>query len=233
MRRMKFIILTIIVTVILLVIEASVIKKVIGYEEEKTVIIAIKTIEVGAIIKKDMVKQMEMNVKDIHSNYITSMQEVVGKTAQEKIHIGEIILRNKINPEANHFVSDAKEDSRYFSLEFKGDQANGWWLNQGQLVDIIFVPDFKTLEEGERTVESEALKAKGVMKGGGVWRLSRIKIAAVIDENGKIIKNSRERVLLPKFISFEVTPEQDTFLAYAKGAGRLELSALPANISNE
>lgn len=227
MNKIKFLSLTLVITVFLLIIEAVVIKNAIGYENKKPVIVAKSIIEEGTTITKEMLKVVEFNAKDMHSNYISSFEGAVGKKPQQTIKEGDLVLLSSVDSTQDDFAHTTKEDARYFCLEFKGDQANGWWIKEGQLVDIIFIPNFKSLEPEEQEAQKNALKASGIIKGGGVWRLGKIKIAAIIDENGKIIKNSRERMLLPKFISFEVTPEQDTFLAYAKGAGRLEISALP------
>ena len=56
--------------------------------------------------------------------------------------------------------------------------------------------------------------------------LENIRIAGIIDENGKLADASDQKTA-PRYISFEVTGEQAAFLAYAKTNGQLELSSVP------
>ena len=41
------------------------------------------------------------------------------------------------------------KNSRLFTVEFRGDQANGCQLKEGQYVDIIFIPDEKNKDKGQ------------------------------------------------------------------------------------
>jgi len=62
-----------------------------------------------------------------------------------------------------------------------------------------------------------------------VWILSKIRIAAVIDDSGNILE-SGEYENKPRYISFEVNQKQAEFLAYAKSNGRLELSVIADSV---
>lgn len=57
--------------------------------------------------------------------------------------------------------------------------------------------------------------------------MGKIRVAAIISQEGKLIKND-DRYSLPKYICFEVNTEQDEMLAYAKSNGRIELSVIPS-----
>jgi hypothetical protein len=81
-------------------------------------------------------------------------------------------------------------------------------------VDIIYVPDMRAGSKEE------------VATNPNVIRIKHIRIAALIDDKGSLLKNEK-RVTLPRYISFEVDEKQDEFLAYAKTNGRLEISAEP------
>jgi Flp pilus assembly protein CpaB len=59
-----------------------------------------------------------------------------------------------------------------------------------------------------------------------VTAVKNVRIAAVIGENGKLIKEG-DRSSIPKYIAFEVSEEEAEFLAAAKGEGRLEIAVIP------
>ncbi|NLC68279.1 MAG: hypothetical protein GX754_05735 [Clostridiaceae bacterium] len=62
--------------------------------------------------------------------------------------------------------------------------------------------------------------------GTGVYRIRNIRVAALMDEKGRLIRNNKNEAI-PRYISFEVNDKLDEFIAYAKGNGRLELSVIP------
>jgi hypothetical protein len=133
------------------------------------------------------------------------------------------------------------KDNRLFSIEFKPDQVNGWWLKVGQYVDIICIPnDLKDIKQtnipvkikGDPTTANEIdVEAQDEIKriqpqthvNSGIIRLENIRIAAIIDEGGKLLANE-QRTSVPKIISFEVEQGQDEYLAWAKGNTRIEIS---------
>lgn len=92
-------------------------------------------------------------------------------------------------------------------------------MKEGQYVDIIFIPDEKKTVP---VIENETIKKED----SGIQRVRNIRIAALIDDKGKLVK-SLENMTTPKYISFEVDDKLDQFLAHAKSNGRLEVSAIP------
>ncbi len=60
---------------------------------------------------------------------------------------------------------------------------------------------------------------------GGVRVMKHIRIAGIIDQDGKLVDVLKTKSL-PRYISFEVTQEQAAFLAYAKRNGKLELACI-------
>lgn len=61
----------------------------------------------------------------------------------------------------------------------------------------------------------------------GIYRISNVRVAALIGENGKLARDSDKSGVIPRYITFEVNNRLDEFLAYAKSSGRLELSVVP------
>ena len=157
-----------------------------------------------------MLEMKEVSIGLAHSKSITDIDKLVGEKTKMNIEAKEMILDSKIykENEKKERIPVKSDNNRLFTLELKGDQANGWWIDVDQYVDILFVPSQKS---EERTVE----------------RMGKIRVAAIISQEGKLIKND-DRYSLPKYICFEVNTEQDEMLAYAKSNGRIELSVIPS-----
>ncbi len=194
-------------TVALVITEIMIIRSVSRFEPEVEIMYAKTKIECDAVIDSGMIEMRKVGVNYLHRLSIRDARDAVGKSARLDIEQGEMILSSKLGEEDKK-IEVVDRNKRLFSVAFNGDQANGWQISPDQYVDIIFVPG-------------------DVMKGGQQSRvLKNIRIAAVINENGRIYKGS-DNTTAPKYISFELTEEQAGFLAGAKGEGRLELSIVP------
>lgn len=216
MKKVSFIILTLVLAVILLAIEVVIVKSASKYEPESSIVFAKTRIPENTVIQEAMLLEKKVNISMIHRQSIRNIRDAIGKRARIGIEEGEMILTGKLSRGDEMEEIEVKDkNNRLFSVEFKGDQANGWWLMTGQYVDIIFIPNEKA--------RGQAVQQQVVTS---IQRLRNIRIAALIDEKGKLLKNYG-RSTLPKYISFEVTDEQCEFLAYAKSNGRLEISVIP------
>ena len=82
----------------------------------------------------------------------------------------------------------------------------------------------ETLEIQESSI-ARVTYAVPVEVSGGVRVMKNIRIAGIIDQDGKLVDVLKTKSL-PRYISFEVTQEQAAFLAYAKRNGKLELACI-------
>jgi len=218
MKKISLILLTLILTFVLLVVEVIIVKSVSRYEPEFDIVYAKTRIHEDTILQPEMLQEKKVNASLVHRQSIRSMKEIIGKKVKVDIEEGEMMLSPKLYADSEiEEIKITDKNNRLFSIEFKGDQANGWWLGEDQFVDIIFVP-------GER-LQSNMYKS-GWTDIYPVQRLRNIRIAALIDDRGKLLKKG-EKTTLPRYVSFEVTDEQVEFLAFAKGSGRLEISVIP------
>ncbi len=210
MKRTKLIIVTIILSVVLLAAQIYIVKVGSEYEAKVKVAFAKEYISANTEITADMLEMKEVNIGLAHPKSITDIDKLIGEKTKMNIEAKEMILDSKIykENEKKERIPVKSDNNRLFTLELKGDQANGWWIDVDQYVDILFVPSQKS---EERTVE----------------RMGKIRVAAIISQEGKLIKND-DRYSLPKYICFEVNTEQDEMLAYAKSNGRIELSVIPS-----
>lgn len=229
MRRIGTVLAAFLIIVLLVVIEIVVIKSASNYEPTSEVVFAKIKIPEKCKITANMLEVKKIGLGLIHGMSLKDIRDVEGKKASMEIEAGEMILSGKLGYEGMESIEVRDKSKRLFSVEFKADQANGWWLITDQNVDIIFIPDKNQLTSGEMLGDGSPAgveKASRIYDGNRVQKLRNIRIAALIDENGKLLKN-KDRTTLPRYISFEVTDDQTDFLAYAKSNGRLEICVIP------
>lgn len=212
MKRFKMLVAAVILTVILVGAEIYIIRAATSYEPMTEVVFARVRIPEDTLITGEMLEIKKVGLGTVHKLSVHKPENIAGKRSATDIESGEMVLSSKVgSSDAMEKIKVKDKNKRLFSVEFKGDQANGWWLLTDQNVDIIFVP-------------GETGTSGGVVND--VKKLENIRIAALIDERGKLLKNN-DRSTLPRYISFEVTDRQAAFLAEAKSRGRLELSVIP------
>lgn len=242
---MKKILIVVIMIIALLAVEVILVKSAANYEPMVEVIYTKTKIAEKTVITEDMLTRKKINFSLVHSQSIKSEADIVGKKALIDIEANEMLLQSKIGQVIemeNIQLSD--NNNRLFSIEFKPDQVNGWWLKVGQRVDIICVPnDLKDIKQDsiinkhreaptapnqistETEVPGENQQAQQQTKtNNGIIKIENIRIAAIFDEGGKLLKNE-QRTSVPRIISFELEPGLDEYLAWAKGNARIEISA--------
>lgn len=241
MKKINLIFFTVILVVILLGIEVVIVKSAVKYEPLVDVVYAKTKIASQKEIKPEMLYQKKINISMAHSQAFRDIKDLTGKKSKVEIEEGEMILSGKLG-KANEMeqIEVKDKNNRLFTVEFKGDQANGWWIKVGQYVDIIFIPNEKPTASNYIKEQPDLPQTTAVLNGNKqfvgistdnsveVRRFRNIRVAALIDEKGNQLKNSN-RETLPRYISFEVTDSQDEALAYAKSNGRLEVSVIPEN----
>lgn len=233
MRKISFILATFVLAVTLLVVEIIIVRSAARYDPQVEVVFARTNIPEKTVIQENMLDRRKIDLHLVNKQLVKDLNDIVGKEAKIDIEEGEMIFKSRIgnrNEVEEIKVIDTK--NRLFTVEFKGDQANGWWLMADQYVDIIFIPTHssKNLTENENNISSRQYQNSMDISSATLCckptRLRNIRVAALIDDKGNLLKNSRKDTL-PRYISFEVTDVQDEFLAYAKSHGRIEISVIP------
>lgn len=234
MRRLNLFVVSAILAAVFLLAEVAFVKNMSGYAPMETVVFAKTKISRDSFIKVDMLIEKKIDSHFAHKLSLKNNNLVVGRKAIMDIEEGEMLLTVKLGtPDEMEKIKVKNTANRLFSVELKGDQANGWWLMTGQYVDIIYVPNYRPgISDQQQTV---VLKGANADKDVGnktkstllnVQKMKNIRIAALIDDKGKLLSNN-QRTSLPKYISFEVSAGQDEFLAFAKTNGHLEVSVIP------
>lgn len=237
MKRINRILVTGCLVVVLLIAEIVIIRTVSGYQSKTKVVFTKVNIPEGTLIKENMLEIIEVDAGIVPKSAVRNVKEVAGKEAGIDMAEKEMVMTEKLRaPGESGKIKVVNEGNRLFSVEFKSDQVNGWQISAGQYVDIIFIPDgnaglqtdgseegngqfngYEVFNNVERLVSSHAFP--------GIKVLKNIRIAAVINEQGELLKGN-DLSGTPKIISFEVSEGQDHFLAWAKSHGRLEISLI-------
>ncbi|MEG6612770.1 SAF domain-containing protein [Pseudoclostridium thermosuccinogenes] len=230
MKRLYMALIVAVAIVALVATEVVIIRSLSNFEPKIPVVYAKRQILPQDEITADMVEIKNVNISYVHKLAVRRMEDVVGQKARVAIESGEMILSSRIG-----YVDDIpaielkKTENRLFTVEFKPDQANGWWLLVDQYVDILYVPDEEpTIVVAQASAPQYSQnQARHGYDESKVVRLSNIRVAAIIDERGNLLSNGK-RDIVPRYVSFEVDDKQDAFLAYAKSHGRLEISVRPS-----
>ncbi|HHW01036.1 MAG TPA: hypothetical protein GXX36_15990 [Clostridiaceae bacterium] len=249
MKRIKRILVTGCLVIVLLIAEIIIIRNVSGYHSKVEVVFTKTAIPEGTVIEENMLEIKEVDMAIVPKNAVKHVKEVVGKETGTNMDEREMVVTGRLREAGeSDEIKVVNEGNRLFSVEFKSDQVNGWQLSAGQYVDIIFIPNdntnLQTDNIGSQTDNKE--EDKDLNKGGedptnnltnniesleysnscpGVQILKNIRIAAIIDEKGELLKGN-DITGTPRIISFEVSERQDHFLAWAKSHGRLEVSLI-------
>lgn len=223
MKRIGWIGGALLIVCILVVVEMAIISNASGCEAKACAVYAKAGIDKNTVITGDMLEVKEIDAGMVHRDALRNIEDAVSKRAAMDIQAGEMMLEAKLLSDVSGMPEAKDKDNRLFSVEFGVGQANGWQLSDDRYVDIIFIPN-----HGEQKEEPPA--ASGVVpaapESNGVKVLKNIRIAGLIDKEGKLLDNL-DSDEVPGYISFEVTPDQAAFLAYAKSNGKLELCLIP------
>ena len=222
--------MTVILAILTLVVEVIIVRTASSYEPQINIVYARTKIPAKTRITEDMLTIKKVNISYAHKLSVKEMGKITGRIAKIDIEENEMMLESRIDADSmQNSIKVSDPGNRLFTLDLKGDQANGWLIKEGQLVDILFIPVEKPGVRGlnnEQNFQFKKIKDAWQLQEGCVLRLKKVRIAAVLDEKGKILERN-EKYLIPKYVCLEVNDIQDEFLAYAKGNGRIELSVVP------
>lgn len=228
MKRRTIYIFTILLAIILISVEAYVIKVVTNIEPEIEAVFSTKKIPAKVIITPDMVTVKKINVSLVTLQTIRSLNQVIGKASITEIEGGEVIKSFRVaEPLSLKEIKVLNPDNRLMSVDFKADQVNGWYLASGDFVDIHYTPNAAANINIEKREQIEDPFQRSLME---FHVFDNIRVAGILDDKGQVIMEiTREQ--LPKLISFEVTKDLAKFISAAKTTGKIELSVIQTEIS--
>lgn len=182
MKKLGWIIGTAAVTVIVLVIELMLISKASGHETTEKVVFAKVSIDENSVITRDMLEIREVASDLVLNSTARSIEEAESKVSAMRIEAGEMLLKSKLRDEDDNVIEVSDKSNRLFSIRFETDQANGWQLEEGQLVDLICIPDDD--QQGQILTSNENGKiAADIPASAGEEEVSPIYEAAAVRVN--------------------------------------------------
>lgn len=229
LKRPKTLIVALVLLAVLLVVEVFVIKKASDYEPKIKVIYAKVKIPAETVISKDMLVEKEVALSLVNINAIKDTAEAIGKAAKFDIDEMELLSKSRLMEKVEEKKIELENfNNRLITIKFEPDQVNGWWLDDR--VDIIFIPNENSADKPKSAMinnmqQNDETSEKAVYDSSGIVRLENIRVAAIIDESRRLVEDIVDTTYSPVLVSFEVSTDQDKFLAWAKYNGKIEVSA--------
>jgi len=147
LKKVNTLLTAFILVIVLLAAEIAIIKGALGYKPKASVIYAKCHIPEGAVIEEGMLEEKEVELSCVHKQCVRDLKEITGKMSSTEIYEGEMIIKPVIMTEDIPKIKVIGEDNRLFSIELKGDQANGWFVKADQFADIIFIPSRQVCDD--------------------------------------------------------------------------------------
>lgn len=155
-----------------------------------------KNLKAGSIIASDMIRSIKIPGETILPNVCKSEEEIIGMFTLTDIRKDEILSVQDISIEQNGLTYQSlNEGNVLYTLALKPEDANGWWLAQGNIVDLLllkqagFKPDTATVEQSGIIIDV----------------IESVRIARIMDETGVPIGTGEKPA---KLICLELTMEQ-------------------------
>lgn len=139
MRKYKQIIIAIVISAALVILAW------IGGSNNKAttveVICAAADIEAGTIIGEQQLSAISVEKDDISGSFFLIGTDIIGSQAISDIKADEIITTDRISSEAAGIdYPGGNEDRRLMTVSLPPDAANGYWLAEGNIIDLYLVP---------------------------------------------------------------------------------------------
>lgn len=228
MNRKLMVVGTIILIIALCIAEIIFIRVVSDYEPKISIVFAKVKIDEDTIVSEDMVGLKTVNIGDAHKYAIKSVNEIIGKRTVTAIEENEMILSTRLNSSGDlEDIKVTNKENRLFSIEFKPDQVNAWWLLIGQSVDVIYIPNNLAAQKSLNGKLESEVTMNNIDEYSKV--ISNLRVAAIVDDRFKQLKNDSRESNTPKYVVLEVSPKQAQYLAYCKAYGKLEAAVIPRN----
>lgn len=221
MKRRTIYIFTVLLAIVLIAVEAYIIKVATNIEPVMEVVYSTKKIPAYTVITPDMVTKKRINISLVTLQTATNLENVIGKAVTTDIDEGEAIKTFRlVSPDSISEIKLLNSKNRLITVEFKPDQVNGWNLKTNSVVDIIYTPN-----NALRSLDAQkALLVDPFQKSLLEFQVFYdIRVAGILDEDGNVVLG-RNKGKAPKLVSFEVTEYQAKFLSAAKDTGTLNLA---------
>jgi Flp pilus assembly protein CpaB len=157
----------------------------------------------GSLLTAEGVVLMRMPVGSFPDGSLLSIEEVVGLRATVPLFEGESLLRERFSDVATGTLHPgAAAGRRIYALALKAEDAAGWWLTEGNRVDLHLFS-----EASDDALVHEVLQ--------------EVRVAGVMDGKGNLVGIGREAGV-PAILCLDVDAAQAARLAEAETQGRIK-----------
>jgi hypothetical protein len=200
-RKVKIISLCVFILIILICAEVIMINTATGSGSDVQVICAASDISKGELITLDLLVLKKIPLEMSGSALTGKPEDYVGQKVGCYLHKGEVLYSDNLLA-SSKFKDEGKV---MMAFDLKGVQANGWWIEEDCIVDLMLV--YNGDEKNVKTIQD-------------------IRVAALLDEAGnRLISGSEaKRPAPPVYMSVEVTADQALLLAGIKSNDKIVLA---------
>lgn len=172
-----------------------------------------KNLKAGSVIASDMIRGVKISRNTILPNACKSKEEIVGMFTLTDLKKDEILSVEDISIEKNGLsYQNLNEGNVLYTLALKPEDANGWWLAKGNIVDLLLLKP-AGLKPVSATVEES-----GII----IDVIESVRIARIMDETGVPIDTGEKPA---KLICLELSMEQAKAVFETESTKRIKIVA--------
>lgn len=188
-------------------------EKVVQKVEDSSVVVAVKSIDKGAIISSDNLKVIKVAKETANAKAYSSITEITGKRAKEKIIEGEQVLKDRIlDDEKSQMSYSIPEGKRAVTVNVNEASEVADFIRPGDFVDIIVTFDKYELEDGKSKIVYPRI-TRTILQNILVLGMGQLQ---EITEKG--------RQGLPKTVTLAATPDEAEKLVYGTETGVMRMA---------
>ena len=147
MQRKKQILLALFISSVLVAISLSASLR--KPQESYISVVSLKAeVPAGTIILQEHLTIVQLPEKLNISAYLNDIKSVAGQSTDRALHTGQLLDRRWLNAQPNGIIyPEAITDGRLYTLRLAAENANGFWLAAGNVVDVHLIPKKAPSEE--------------------------------------------------------------------------------------
>ncbi len=185
--------------------------------EARTVYLMAEDAEAGSLLDPEKLLPVTVRTDVILPNAVSEAGMAAGKTLLRDMKKGDILAAHDVgDPLTGILYPDLADGMELYSLSVKPEEANGWWLYEGNRINLyLILPE--ELQSGPDSEESELLPdaCGSAMRMGGV-RIMRI----LSGSGGPVSAGDSDRILC-----LELKTDQIGILEKTEKGGIIRISA--------
>lgn len=176
----------------------------------------------GCMLVREMVRSVKIPESCALQGVCTDISEMEGKYLANDMEAGALLLIGDLLESRNGIAYPlASQDNVAYTLALEADNANGWWIAQGNEVSLYLYDDIKRKENYE-----DPLTSQESVNESPVQIIGPVRIIRIMTETGEEIQQDGS---IPDMVCLELTKEQARILFCAENNKKIKLIAENTN----